>query len=188
MHILILGGNSIKNEAWAYKVEAVVKPVADSTEVHEYAHWQRGELFIDLERELADVAAKAQVLTPNEYIIVGKSMGAVLTAKGLAEGKFHPKACVLIGTPLREIVSYKEILFKQWLESADCDLVFVQNRADPLGSADALRDYLNGSPLASRRLIELPSDTHDYSDMPALRRAVEVALTGISDKDADNLA
>lgn len=169
MNILLLGGLNAHNQPWIRQVEQALKPLFDQCVVHEYAHWQTGN-DINLESELAGASAKAQEL--GDYVIFAKSIGTVISAMGISRQMLKPKACIFVGVPLG-LINKDAMPFTDWLSSAGCPLTFVQNSGDPAGSYDQVKTYLQGGSLAKYNLIELPGDTHDYSNLDELKKIVE---------------
>lgn len=166
MHILILGGESTRNKAWTHALQEALVPLSDDIAVHEYAHWAQEDGEIDLDSELAAVEAK--LAAHGDYVIVAKSIGSVLTAKGIHDGLLAPRKLVILGTPLstiqRESISYTE-----WLAESAAPKLFIQNHADPLGSFADLETYLKDSALTGYTMAETPGDTHSYLAFDQIR-------------------
>jgi predicted alpha/beta-hydrolase family hydrolase len=169
MHILILGGESVRNKAWAHALREALTPLSDDIAVHEYAHWSRENGQIDLANELAAVEAK--LAAHGDYIIVAKSIGGVLTAKGIDSGLLAPRKLAILGTPLSTI-QREAIPYADWLAKSSAPKLFIQNHADPLGSFADLEAYLASSALAGYTVAETPGDTHSYLAFDQIRQFV----------------
>lgn len=172
MHIFILGGNSAHNKEWAYNLQKALVSLADTVTVHEYAHWSNGEQFIDLDAELKALATIFP--TTDEYIFVAKSMGSVLATMGMYQKLFKPAACIMLGVPL-QVIESQQIPFTDWLSTVTCNLTYVQNDHDPLGSFVAVKAYLHDI-VTDAQLHMLPGETHDYTDFDMLERIVADAI------------
>lgn len=172
MDLLLLGGLSAHNQPWIKDVGQALKPLANKTAVHQYAHWQTGG-DIDIEHELKAVAPKAQQL--GDYLIFAKSIGAVIAAMGIERRVLKPKACVFAGLPL-ELIIKSGFAFTEWLKTGIRPIVFVQNTNDPAGSCLEVRTYLQTSGLDNYQLLELPGDTHSYTNLDKLKEIVGEAM------------
>lgn len=169
MHILILGGQSTRNRAWAYALQEALMPLSDDIAVHEYAHWLQQNGQIDLDGELAAVEAK--LAAHGDYIIVAKSIGGVLAAKGINDGLLAPRKLAVLGTPLATI-QLESIPYIDWLTKSTAPKLFIQNQADPLGSFADLQAYFKGSALANYAMAETPGDTHSYLAFDQIRQLI----------------
>ena|SRR5579862_5552148 len=94
MNLLLLAGYSKHNQPWIHGVEDGFKNLFGTTIVHEYKHWETGEDFIDLEAELERVGRSSLAIQP--YCIFAKSVGTVLTIKGIHQKMLHPRACLFV--------------------------------------------------------------------------------------------
>lgn len=169
MHILILGGQSARNKAWAYALQEALTPLSDDIAVHEYTHWSQENGHIDLDNELAAVEAK--LAAHGDYIIVAKSIGGVLAAKGIGDGLLAPRKLAILGTPLATI-KRESIPYADWLAGSSAPKLFIQNQADPLGSFADLEAYLTSSALAGYTAAETPGNTHSYLAFDQIRQRI----------------
>jgi len=174
MNLLLLGGMSPRNREWIREVRDTLAPLFETSLVHDYAHWAAAGPHIDLEHELH--AAHNQVRELGDYMIFAKSAGVVLSLKGIAEQALRPKACLFVGTPLRFVHEHGHQM-DVWLKSLTMPAVFAQNAHDPAGSYHELEGYLREHlPSPHHRLVELPGETHDYTDLATLRELAETLL------------
>lgn len=168
MDLLLLGGVSPHNKDWLYQVRDALAPLFGQCLVHEYAHWASAAPQIDLDHELN--ALRSQVHDLKEYVIFAKSAGVVLSLKGIADDILRPKACLFVGTPLRYIHKHGHQT-DVWLKDLTMPTIFAQNAHDPSGAYQEVEHYLREhlhSP--HHELLELPGDTHDYTDLAKLQK------------------
>ena len=114
MNALLLPGNSPRHVEWIEKLKLALVPHFQLIEAQHYRHWQRGEENADVDYEIGVAQKKASELNP--YIVVAKSIGTVVAAKGTAEGKLQPDKLILLGVPINGGVS--KDLFFEWLKQA----------------------------------------------------------------------
>ncbi len=164
MKVLLLGGQSPHHYDWVRELRDIFEEHELEVVLHDYAHWLKDEPNIDFEHELAAVAELAADIE-DEYLIVAKSIGTVLAAVGNARGVLRPKGCLLLGFPLTSFEHNEDVA------AALTQLpmtIFVQNEHDPLGSYDALRQYLAPHAPTATVTIPLPGDTHSYDDLQTI--------------------
>jgi predicted alpha/beta-hydrolase family hydrolase len=181
MHAVLLGGNSKNNQPWIRQVAGAFAPLFESCIVHEYAHWQSGagSHFIDFNKELTLLAPKVQDL--GEYIIFAKSVGTVLTAKGIQAGSLAPKGCIFTGVPLL-LIKREAYPFTAILQAYRHPTLFVQNTSDPAGSFVEVKTYVEENNLLQplNHMVELPGNTHDYTDLSALKNLTQIFTRNLS--------
>ena len=164
MKLVLLGGMSPHNKPWIYQVRDALAPLFDECLVHEYAHWNDAEKTPDLEFELAAVADKVKSLS--EYVVFAKSFGTALTLKGINGGLLSPVACLFAGLPLA-LIKEKGLVAADWLAASQVPTIIVQNTDDPVGGFAELKAYTAGAS-STCQLVELPGNTHEYSDLQRL--------------------
>lgn len=176
MNLLLLAGSSRKNQAWIHDVEKVLSPLFTATLVHEYAHWRDDRIPASFDNELTRIERVLQQLGWSEgYAIFAKSFGSMLSLKGMSMGVLKPTKCIFTGIPLR-MVEHERLLFQTWLEAISVPMLMIQNAHDPLGSFEALNTIV-GSHGQHCQLVELPGDTHKYSDLERLKALVNDFIT-----------
>lgn len=166
MDLLLLPGESQRNQAWIYQVEEALAPLFGKTLVWPYEHWQRGEERIAFADELSKVIAAAATLGP--YLIFAKSIGTMLALRGMHDGGLTPQACLFVGLPLRGYVRKSGAPVGQWLTNSSVPVTVAQNDADPSGSFNELKTYLDKLP-PHDKLVRLAGDTHSYEDYAQIR-------------------
>lgn len=160
MQVIILGGQSPRHYEWVRELRETLEFAGLPVVLHDYAHWIRGEHKIDFEAELA-LLAKVVAEQEDDYIIVAKSIGCILTVVGIARGLFKPKACLLLGVPIKTAKSYKELFAGL---AAMPTTIFAQNEHDPFGSYEAVKTFARPVVPPATLFVELPGHTHDYAD------------------------
>jgi hypothetical protein len=176
MNLVLLGGVNPHNQEWLRDVEKTLSPLFDSCLVQDYAHWTSATPQIDLEHELGILRHRVRDLEP--YAIFAKSAGVVLTLKGIAEKTLHPQACLFVGTPLAFAIKHGHQL-DQWLKHLNVPTVFAQNAHDPTGSYHELERFLRQHlQVPHYKVIELPGETHDYTDLSRIKDLAAEILPG----------
>ncbi len=163
MKIIIVPGNSFKNKEWARKLEKFLrlKKKHDVLSV-EYSHWSSKENVINIEEEAVRLG---NLLSPSEeYLVVAKSAGILVSLRAFLSGKINPKSFVFLGLPLRWAIE-KEINMELMFHKFSTSALLIQNDKDPIASASEVHKFLKKlKPPKDVRLIEISGDTHDYDD------------------------
>ncbi len=169
MYIVLLGGRSKRNHPWVRELADELRPLAENIIIHDYDHWQTGVETVDIQKEAVQLACKLQGV--DQYIIVAKSIGTVITMLGVQSSELSPQACMFLGTPLG--------IIKEELPEIDDVLpllprtAFMQNEHDPLGGAEMLREYILQHEPSDWELVALPGDTHDYMDFEQIQKTIQ---------------
>lgn len=165
MNALLLPGNSSRHGEWVEELKDALSPQFQTVTTQHYRHWQKAEDWADIEYEMGVADEKARDLQP--YVIVAKSIGTVIAARGVANGMLYPEKIVLLGVPVKGGAQADE--FARTLKHIPIPVVIVQNSADPLGSfievRGAFEDISDGL-----SFVELPGETHDYLDFEAIAK------------------
>lgn len=130
MNALLLPGNSQRHSKWMGDLKLAISPLLETIVSSHYKHWKTGEECADVDYEI--LLAKESTKELGEYIIIAKSIGAVIAAKGTNNGAISPKKLILLGVPVNGVVSAK--LFAEYLTKITIPIVIIQNTNDPLGS------------------------------------------------------
>ena len=174
MNLLLLSGNSLRNKPWIYEVQTSLSDLFTDSFVHEYNHWITGQEAINIDTELSTVPTEAENLKP--YCIFAKSVGSVLTIKGMTANQLQPTAVLITGLPLRYIE--KEMLpITDWLQTVDVPMIIAQHDKDPLGSYKEVHDLIMHLGNESISTIQLPGDTHDYKDLAKLKKLMSTLIS-----------
>lgn len=171
MNLVLLAGNSLRNKSWIYEVETRLSHHFSSTMVHQYAHWENGRDFIDFDHELLAVTKEIADLQP--YSIFAKSVGSVLSLRGIAKGNFKPHAVLITGLPLK-LIQEKAIPVTDWLQKITVPVSIAQNKHDPLGSYEAVQAFIKNTGNKYITMTSLPGDTHEYDDYTKLNQLAAI--------------
>lgn len=176
MKIILLGGNSLKNISWLEAMKDGLKRKYTDVFIHRYSHWDTKNSLIDLNKELRSL--KKELIVPEQYVIVGKSAGVLLTLKGVYEHKLTPLACVFLGTAVlwgRE----KGFRVDSWLKGFFVPTLFIHKSGDPAISSNALESLLRESDCKNYNLHVIPGKEHEYSEY---RELGQIILSFLNDK------
>ncbi|MGH7157513.1 MAG: hypothetical protein ACREGD_00330 [Candidatus Saccharimonadales bacterium] len=173
MDALVLGGNNPHNKEWVQQLKSALAPLFNTIATHDYAHWASGGSTIDFDHELRAAVAEARSL--NDYVIIAKSVGTLLSLRGTASNSLRPSKAIFLGMPLNYIRQQAmEHESESWLKKTTAPMLFIQNAHDPVASASELERYLKIIVSPSLvNLVELPGNTHDYTDFPKLFELVQ---------------
>lgn len=172
MNALLIGGANPRNKQWIQEVRRLFAPQMFGTVlVHNHRHWEAGG-DVDSTYELTTIAKEVATLG-GEYIIFAKSIGAVLTLKGMRAGVLKPLRCIFVGLPY--LLLREDADFLPWLEANNVPILLGQNTNDPVGAFADVKEYLANVP-PTFQLIELPGDTHDYTDFQTLQTLIARSL------------
>ncbi len=136
-HLIILPGNSSKNQAWGELMASHFGPQYDSVYLHIYQHWTSGEATIDFAFE--EAALRAHMLSVpvgTEIVVFAKSAGSLLAFLALHHGVLTPVQCVFFGIPF-DLAA--DNLFKNAWEPIDTFAIpalAFHNQKDPTTSYD----------------------------------------------------
>lgn len=166
MKILILGGNSARHYDWIRTLGAFLEEHGHQVIVHDYQHWTTGAEIADIDEELSRLADF--MADQDDYVVISKSIGTVITALGVARGILHPSRCVLMGIPYQGVAG-RTPDFEQSLTQLP-ETVVIQNEHDPLGSAELVASRLAVVKNDTITLVATPGDTHDYLDFTLITR------------------
>lgn len=171
MNALLFAGNSLNNKSWVYGLRDELQPLYTSVTVHDYAHWNSGKPFIDFKMELDRLHNETLPDTP--YIVVAKSVGTLLTAQAINAGIINPVQCVFLGLPLK-LIEKEAYPLATWLRNYHHPVTIIQNTNDPVGSYEAVKDFIVQTNLGQCLCIELPGSSHDYTATTKLKQILTV--------------
>jgi predicted alpha/beta-hydrolase family hydrolase len=139
----------------------------DTVVTQHYRHWESGEDWADVDYEIS--VAVNRVANLNPYIIIAKSIGTAIAAKGSYDQVLKPAKLILLGVPIKGGVSGES--FHEWLRDIEVPVIIVQNAEDPMGSFAEVKEAFEdtGSNIA---FVELPGNTHDYLDFDAVAKLI----------------
>jgi hypothetical protein len=160
MNALVFGGMSPRHHEWVRQVAEALRSHFDEVRLLDYRHWAQQDTEMDLEYEITQAAALAEGL--EEYVVVAKSIGTVLTTLAVARGLLTPQYCAFMGFPLKVV----EADLPEVAEALPHlpSTTFLHNDRDPLGPAEAIEKYIGAHKPASYQFMTVRGDTHDYTD------------------------
>lgn len=165
MKIIYLSGNSLDNKVWIKEIKKNFDDFSEG-EILDYDHWQNGNKWIDLKKETEKL--KELVKDKKDYNIFAKSIGTILTLKGISENFLKPKKMIFCGFPyqagVREGLEMREIL-----KDLAIPVTFIHNEFDPVGSFEEVVKILNNNPPKNYQLVKvLKNSTHNYENYEGL--------------------
>jgi hypothetical protein len=168
-HLLLLPGNHISQREWIRAVEAALRDMFGAGQILEYTHWDDPDTStIDLEQELGRLPAV--VGARRDWILFAKSAGVMLGLMAVQRGLLSPEAAVLVGTPMTWARNY-QVDLATWIASLPGYTLYIQQEADPTGSAAELDAALSDCQSCRYDLVVVPGDNHDY-DVGQLRSII----------------
>lgn len=169
MHIIYLGGGSVRNKNWIEKVKSEFDKFSDGQILY-YSHWETGEKNLNFEVETKKLSEL--VNGKDEYFIFAKSIGSVLALKSIYEKIISPKKIVICGHPYN-LVKKLGFPIDDYLKNLSIPVTFIQNEFDPLFSYVDLEKVLEENSPEDYKLIKNPNNnTHDYEDLGELSKTV----------------
>lgn len=175
MKLIILPGNAPTNKQWAHNSAQAFSDTTTDVLEQSYTHWETAAKIIDFDAELAKLTKALQ--GENQYIIFGKSAGAMLAIYGVSNGALKPERCIFVGLPIKWAEKNKFPL-NEWLAKFDVPTVLVEQSEDPLGPHAEVQEYLAELETNNIRMIEIPGNDHDYNDLEAIKALVQEFLLG----------
>ncbi len=169
MELIILGGNGVQNRSWIREVAKRLRKSFNKIYTHNYDHWKTGKELIDLDYELNKIVEYLN--NKEEYIIIAKSVGAILTIKGICENKIFPKKCVILGLPLSWAIKNRMQL-DVWIKGFSTPTLFIQNKLDPLMSSKELKNFLEEEKVINFLFYELNGNTHEYDNVKEIYQII----------------
>lgn len=166
MKVLILGGNSPRHYDWIRELGGYLETQGHQVMLHDYRHWTTGASAANINDEL--VRLTDLDVGQDDYVVISKSIGTVITALGVARGILRPSRCVLLGIPYQGIAGTTPD-FEQSLKQLPRTTI-IQNEHDPLGAAEMIASRLEVVQNDAIALIMTSGDTHDYLDFALIAR------------------
>lgn len=165
MEIIYLPGNSVDNKSWIEEIKTNFDSIS-SGKILYYDHWQSREKWINIDRE--NEKLKELVKGENDYNVFAKSIGTILTLKGMDENYFKPKKAIFCGFPY-SAGERAGIKINECLKSLTIPVIFIQNEFDPVGGFKELTEILMNNSPANYRLIKIANNsTHNYENYDEL--------------------
>jgi hypothetical protein len=169
MNILLLGGNSQRNKQWIHQLGDELSPQFDTCRVHDYLHWNGKGNFIDFNAELSRLSDV--VVNLDNYVIFAKSVGSLLTLRGISVGIMKPKKCIFAGLPIK-LAEEDNVPLVELLKKNSIPTLILQNSLDPTASYDKMQKYINRTGALNYRTHEFDGDTHSYDNFNEIKQQV----------------
>lgn len=170
MHIIYLGGGSVRNKDWIEKVKENFDKFSTGDILY-YNHWQTGEKNLDFNLESPRLLALVKDKT--NYYIFAKSIGSVLALKCIYEKIINPQKLIICGHPYNAAIKAGHPI-DDYLKFLSIPTTFIQNEFDPLFSYSELENILQKNNVKNYSLIKNPNNhTHDYEDYENLVNIVK---------------
>lgn len=171
MHIIYLGGGSVRNKDWIETVKSNFDSFSTGDILY-YDHWETGEKNLNFEIEAKKLAELVE--SKDEYFVFAKSIGSILALKSIYEKIINPKKLIICGHPYNLA---KELGFSinDYLKSLTIPAIFIQNEFDPLFNYSDLENILGENSPTDYQLIKNPgNNTHDYEDYENLAKLAKI--------------
>lgn len=159
MEVLGLPGRNPETEDWLRSLCARLGLVP--TEVMRYRHWDQPVP--------ADAGFEAHRLAGRGVeLVIGKSLGTLVTALAHAAGSFRADSAILIGVPLRGLDELQLDAYRRLATAVPT--LFVQQSLDFTGSHAELSNWARS--LERATVVEVPGSDHAYADLDALAAVI----------------
>ena len=178
MELILLPGLSKENKKWIHELSAIFKNNFDTIHVHEYLHWENEQITPTIEKELECVAAYAKNIS--QYVIFGKSFGAIVALQGIRSRKLKPVACLFVGVA-GNMSRQTPFPIEELLTNYSVPTLFVQKEFDPAFPSAELKEVISIAGAKKTRVVSIPGSDHWYADLNQLQRDMESLLQGIAD-------
>ena len=162
--IIIIGGNSSRNKLWIDRATRAYRSTYDVIPFY-FSHWETDDEDIDFTEELRRLSSVLDQI--DEYIIIAKSAGALLTLMGVSSNRLSPLAFVAYGVPM-DYARYRRIDIRKLYISIreQCPVLVLQQVQDPQGSAAALKRFLP----SWVPVIPISGDDHAYDNIVHVKK------------------
>lgn len=165
-NILILGGNTSNNVTWIKNITNEFKKDNKVNSIH-YNHWNTDqELDIDLELNKIKEILKNQ----QDYTIIAKSVGSIISLIGIKEKIIKPKNIIILGLPLR-YVERKNIDLMPLINNAlnNTNIYIIQQKDDPIGKYEEVKQIVPNN----IKVFEIPGHFHIYGNLKLIRSIID---------------
>lgn len=172
--LLILPGNSPRNQAWGEACAEFFQEQFDEIYLQMYSHWESGEEVIDVPEELDKIIQMVEAgdADTDEWYICAKSVGTLVSLVAVAEDIISPVKCIFFGMPLA--LAAEELFKNDWsaLENFTIPTLVFHNDSDPVADYSFTKEKLTefGQEID---LVTIEGDSHDYANFELV--ATEIA-------------
>jgi len=165
-NLLILGGNSGNNIKW---IKAMQKKYSEdyNTRTIFFDNWH-DNTDLDFSKEL--VKLKNMVKEIDDYYIVAKSAGAILSLIAISENIISPNKIAIMGVPLK-YAKQKNINLEDIITcvGAKKEILVIQQKNDPQGKSEEIRKILP----SNIKVIEIMGNQHTYTKIEMIKSFID---------------
>lgn len=136
---VLLPGYSKNNKEELESITAFLQENQKEVYKHEWLHWHDENVRFDIDTEVEIIQAEIKGL--DNFGIIAKSIGTVVTVHLLQKLNVAPKFVILMGIPLDSATEYKQ-LYQKALSTEEFPVTIIQNDTDPLGTIGDVRSFL----------------------------------------------
>lgn len=164
--VIILGGNKNHNIKWLKKMKSIYQKDYDVYDFY-YDNWVT-DTDIDFDIELKKL--EELIKNDNEYIVIAKSAGDILSLMGISSGMIKLKKLIMMGLPLKFTESHN-IDLKYLLNEASkkTEIMVIQQRYDPLGKASDIKNILPDN----IEFVAINGNQHTYAKYEYIKDIVD---------------
>lgn len=171
MNLVLLPGNSSRNEQWIAKVADGFSEVFSKQIVVKYDHWVDTKAdLIDFDTELKKL--EKMVLSISDYGVFAKSAGTILALLAVKGGFFKPKFCIFVGSAVK-FARRAGYSFQHLLQEVKVPILFIQKAQDPAFPFASLKRLVEDSEIEGATFREISGSNHHYGDIGLLADFVD---------------
>ncbi|MBD3328910.1 hypothetical protein GF357_00230 [Candidatus Dojkabacteria bacterium] len=167
MNILLLPGNSPRNEEWIEEVSEKLRDEFQQHKILRYNHWlDDSQKFINMQQELHRLDEAMNEFSG--YGVFAKSAGTILTLLAIKESILDPKFCVFVGSAVG-FASRLGYSFGELISHISIPILFIQKTNDPACAFLDLKNLVESQGLENAQFAEVAGNDHHYGDVEGLR-------------------
>lgn len=171
--ILLPGNNPEHNRNWIQLISFALKEYFDVIQIQEYRHWELTGGLPDVEHEVLTLNQAAVVM--GDYVIFGKSAGALIALDAIYQHKVNPQKCIFIGLAVH-FAEQNSLQIHTWLQNYSIPTLFIQKTGDWAASFAELEKILQERNVQNYQLLEIPGEDHEYNEVELIREKVATFL------------
>lgn len=185
MNLIILPGNSPLHKTWTPIIHELILRISKETlkalfeEIVEvsYDHWETNQPLLNFDLELEKVVklVNTEKFKSNNYAIFAKSVGTLITLKGIFDKNLNPAKCVFLGVPLT-FAKENKYNYEAWLKNYSVETLFIQQKDDPYCSFEDLKTQLQNLNVTNFSLKEVEGNNHHYDNYSEIKELVKSLL------------
>jgi len=168
-NVIILGGNNNCNISWLKKMKREYKKSYNVFDMY-FDNWIDNS-DMDFEIELEKFRNIVEPL--DEYFVVAKSAGAILSLMAINKEFIMPEKIVIMGVPLvyaeRKKIDIEELLS---LASKKSNILIIQQKNDPQGKYQDIVELIT----PNIQKIEIKGNHHTYGKINYIKTIVDTFL------------